>query len=122
MHLLAAFRIQERWPKLSTPFPASSSMVCFWGWQPWSSSRAPIVSRPITLPVKTGVRTAMNFAQRARRISMTLAAAAALAFSSAAFAEDISESHLKAARAAVDAINATDQYDFILPSAAQTLK
>ena len=64
----------------------------------------------------------MIFAQRARRISMTLAAVAALAFSGSAFAEDISESHLKAARAAVDAINATDQYDFILPSAAQTLK
>jgi hypothetical protein len=64
----------------------------------------------------------MIFAQRARRISLTLAAVAAFAFSGAAFAEDISESHLKAARAAVDAINATDQYDIILPSAAQALK
>ena len=39
-----------------------------------------------------------------------------------AFAQDISDSHLKACRAAVDAINATDQYDGILPTAAQALK
>jgi hypothetical protein len=65
----------------------------------------------------------MIFAPRARRISMTLAAVATLALSGAAFAEDnISESHLKAARAAVDAINATDQYDVILPSAARAIK
>jgi uncharacterized protein len=65
----------------------------------------------------------MIFAQRACRITMTLAAVATFALSGAAFAEDnISESHLKAARAAVDAINATDQYDVILPSAARAIK
>jgi hypothetical protein len=41
---------------------------------------------------------------------------------SPSFAQEISESHLKAARAAVDAINATDFYDNILPSAAAALK
>jgi uncharacterized protein len=64
----------------------------------------------------------MIFAQRARRITMTLAAVATLALSGTAFAQEVSESHLKAARAAVDAINATDEYDVILPSAARALK
>lgn len=64
----------------------------------------------------------MTFAKRARRITFGLAAVASLALSGAAFAQDVSESHLKAARAAVDAINATDQYDGILPAAAQALK
>lgn len=64
----------------------------------------------------------MTFAKRARRITLSFAAVASLAISGAAFAQDISESHLKAARAAVDAINATDQYDNILPAAAQALK
>src|SRR5687768_3058841 len=62
----------------------------------------------------------MTFAKRARRITLGLAAVASL--SGAAFAQDISESHLKACRAAVDAINATDSYDGILPTAAQALK
>ena len=62
----------------------------------------------------------MTFAKRARRITLGLAAVASL--SGAAFAQDISESHLKACRAAVDAINATDSYDGILPAAAQALK
>jgi hypothetical protein len=64
----------------------------------------------------------MTFAKRARRIILSFAAVASLALSGAAFAQDISESHLTAARAAVDAINATDQYDSILPAAAQALK
>lgn len=64
----------------------------------------------------------MTFAKRARRITLGLAAVASLALSGAAFAQDISESHLKACRAAVDAINATDSYDNILPAAAQALK
>lgn len=64
----------------------------------------------------------MTFAKRARRITLGLAAVASLALSGAAFAQDISESHLKACRAAVDAINATDSYDGILPTAAQALK
>lgn len=64
----------------------------------------------------------MTFAKRARRITLSLAAVASFALSGAAFAQDISESHLKACRAAVDAINATDSYDGILPAAAQALK
>ena len=36
-------------------------------------------------------------------------------------AQEISEPHLQAARAAIDAINATDQYDSIIPRAAQAL-
>jgi uncharacterized protein len=64
----------------------------------------------------------MTFAKRARHLAFTLAALAALAVSGTAYAQDISESHLKAARAAVGAINATDQYDNILPAAAQALK
>lgn len=39
-----------------------------------------------------------------------------------AFAQEISESHLEAARAAISAINATEQFDQILPSAARALK
>lgn len=64
----------------------------------------------------------MTFAHRACRIPAMLAAVAIVAFSHSASAQEISESHLKAARAAVDAINATDQYDMILPAAAQGLK
>ena len=62
----------------------------------------------------------MKMFTRARRLCVIAASAAALALP--AMAQDISESHLKAARAAVDAINATDTYDGILPSAAAALK
>lgn len=54
------------------------------------------------------------------RIS-TVAIALAIAASSA-HAQEISPSHLKAARAAVDAIESTDVFDNILPAAAQALK
>jgi hypothetical protein len=37
-------------------------------------------------------------------------------------ADDISETHMQAARDAITAINATDRFDEILPSAAQALK
>jgi hypothetical protein len=51
------------------------------------------------------------------------AAASALLVSFApAYGQDISETHLKAAYAAVDAINATDVYDQILPEVALALK
>jgi hypothetical protein len=53
---------------------------------------------------------------------LTLAAAAVLALALPASAQDISESHLKAARTAIDALNATDQFDTILPQAAAALK
>lgn len=66
----------------------------------------------------------MIFAPRARRAIVSLVAVASLALfcSTASFAQEISDSHLKAARAAVAAINATDQYDGILPEAATALK
>jgi len=37
-------------------------------------------------------------------------------------AQDVSDSHLQAARAAIDAIDATDRYDDILPQVAEALK
>ena len=37
-------------------------------------------------------------------------------------AQEVSESHLQAARAAIDAIDATDRYDTILPQVAEALK
>lgn len=47
---------------------------------------------------------------------------AALALAVPAAAQDVSDTHLKAARAAIAAIKATDQFDLILPQAAQALK
>ena len=40
----------------------------------------------------------------------------------AAFAQDVTEDHLKAARAAISAIGATDNFDNILPNLAERLK
>ncbi|WP_420962875.1 DUF2059 domain-containing protein [Brucella sp. IR073] len=51
-----------------------------------------------------------------------LAALAMIAGVSAASAQEISESHLAAARQAIAAIDATEQFDAILPRAAQALK
>jgi hypothetical protein len=62
----------------------------------------------------------MMFALTGRK---ALFAAALLPFlASGSFAQEVSESHLAAARAAIDAINATDQFDQILPTAAETLR
>ncbi|MBL8582070.1 MAG: DUF2059 domain-containing protein, partial [Rhizobiaceae bacterium] len=58
----------------------------------------------------------------ARRTTTVLAALAVLAVSGPAFAQDVSESHLKAARAALNSIKATDNYDTILPAAAFALR
>lgn len=63
----------------------------------------------------------MQLAHRARRALALLAASAFLAAAPVAGAQEISEPHLQAARAAIDAINATDQYDMIIPQAAQAL-
>ena len=63
----------------------------------------------------------MNLAKRARMIALT-AAVALTALSFPAAAQEISEEHLKAARAAIDAINATDPCDNYLPDAAASLK
>jgi hypothetical protein len=55
---------------------------------------------------------------------MALATALSITFAAntAALAQDISASHLSAARAAVGAIGATDEFDGILPQAALMLK
>ena len=64
----------------------------------------------------------MKLINRVRRIAAVLAASAFVAVASQAFAQEIAESHLKAARATIAAVKATDNYDMILPAAAQTLK
>jgi hypothetical protein len=58
-----------------------------------------------------------------RRFALFAALGSAIAFASLpSFAQEISEDHLKAARAAVAAIKATDPFDAILPEAAAVLK
>ncbi|AZO43360.1 MULTISPECIES: DUF2059 domain-containing protein [Mesorhizobium] len=64
----------------------------------------------------------MMLHNRVRSLCAVLAASAVLAFSSPAFSQDVTESHLKAARAAVAAIHATDPFDNILPQAAAALE
>ncbi len=64
----------------------------------------------------------MTLAHRARRTCAILATFAFVAIASHASAQEISDSHLKAARAAIASINVTDAYDMILPQAAQALK
>lgn len=65
----------------------------------------------------------MNFATSSRRL---VAAFGAFALATAAVlpaaAQDIAESHLTAARSVVAALRATEEFDVILPSAAQALK
>ncbi|PRD41539.1 hypothetical protein C5748_20885 [Phyllobacterium phragmitis] len=57
-----------------------------------------------------------------RRLIAPFAALAVIASIHVAQAQDISESHLAAARQAIAAIDATEQFDTILPRAAQALK
>ncbi|QPC93054.1 DUF2059 domain-containing protein [Mesorhizobium sp. INR15] len=64
----------------------------------------------------------MMLHNRVRRFSAIVAASAVFAFSSPAFSQDVTEGHLKAARAAVAAIHATDPFDSILPQAAAALE
>ncbi len=64
----------------------------------------------------------MKFAHSVRRTAAVLATSAFVAFASQSFAQDISDAHLKAARAAIGALKATEQYDLLLPAAAQILK
>ena len=64
----------------------------------------------------------MNFVHRVRRVTAVLAASAFVALASQSYAQEIAESHLKAARAAIAAVNVTGQYDNILPAAALTIK
>lgn len=63
----------------------------------------------------------MNLAKRARLVTF----AAAMTFGAMALpasAQEVSESHLQAARAAIGAIEATNDFDVILPQAANDLK
>lgn len=67
----------------------------------------------------------MNLKSRVRRIVSAVSALVFLAIAAPAFAQDdanISETHLKAAREAVAAIRATEEFDQILPQAAAALK
>lgn len=64
----------------------------------------------------------MTLHNRARRLLTILATSAVVAVSSPAFSQDISESHLKAARTAIAAIHATDGFDGILPQGAAALE
>ncbi|WP_051069121.1 DUF2059 domain-containing protein [Mesorhizobium metallidurans] len=64
----------------------------------------------------------MMLHNRVRRLSAVVAASAVLAFSAPAFSQDVTDAHLKAARAAVTAIHATDPFDNILPQAAAALE
>ncbi|MBX3581136.1 MAG: DUF2059 domain-containing protein [Rhizobiaceae bacterium] len=62
------------------------------------------------------------FRNRIRQTVAVLAASTFVALASQAFAQEVSEAHLKAARAAVASVKATDSYDLLLPAAAQMLK
>lgn len=57
-----------------------------------------------------------------RRIALGMIAAAAVAFSTPAMSQEIADSHVRAARQAISAIGATDDFDMILPGAAASLK
>ena len=69
-----------------------------------------------------GVSAIMNLFHSSRRLAVVAGALALLVAAQPASAQDIAESHLAAARTAIDALNATDQFDTILPQAAQALK
>jgi uncharacterized protein len=62
----------------------------------------------------------MNFVFSGRKAF--LAAAILPMLAQGVFAQEIAQSHLDAARAAVKSLNATDQFDRILPTAAETLR
>lgn len=65
----------------------------------------------------------MNFAPRSRRFAAAFGALAlSFSFGLPASAQDIAASHLAAARSVLTALNATEEFDVILPSAAQVLK
>jgi uncharacterized protein len=64
----------------------------------------------------------MQHFRRARIAAVILSALALASFSTAGWAQDVKESHLKAARAAITAIKATDVFDVVLPRAASALK
>lgn len=64
----------------------------------------------------------MTFAARARRwVSLSIVCVVALS-AAPSFSQEISDSHIKAARGAIAAIKVTDNFDTILPAAAVALK
>ncbi len=64
----------------------------------------------------------MTFTNRMRRTLQATVASLMILTAGAAFAEEIPASHLAQARAALAAIKGTDQFDAILPQAADALK
>jgi hypothetical protein len=64
----------------------------------------------------------MMLNKRVRCLAAAMATSAIVVFSLPALAQDVPESHLKAARAAVASIHATDPFDNILPQAAAALE
>lgn len=64
----------------------------------------------------------MYLAIRARRLTVALAAAILVSAAAPLAAQEFSESHIKAARAAINAVGATEEFDMVLPQAAAALK
>ena len=64
----------------------------------------------------------MNLFDRLPRLAVLAGAFAVLLAVQPASAQDVSDSHIAAARSAIAALKATDQFDGILPQAAQALK
>jgi len=64
----------------------------------------------------------MNLVNRSRRLAAALGAMAFLVAAQPAAAQEIADSHLAAARSALTALRATEEFDLILPNAAQALK
>jgi uncharacterized protein len=64
----------------------------------------------------------MTLTKTARRLGKALSFAALLGFAAAAHAADATPEQISAARAAINAIKATDQFDLILPQAADSLR
>src|SRR5690606_30103511 len=107
---------------LCMPFRAWWSTVFSSGWRLRRLSPAATASRQFKLSGKSGSPANMKFQNRIRHLAAAVVATVALAVAMPAFAQEISESHLKAARDAVASINATDSFDGILPQAAAALQ
>jgi len=69
-----------------------------------------------------GVTSIMKIVKSSRRLAALAGALALLTVAQPAFAQEISDSHLAAARTAIAALGATAEFDVILPQAAQALK
>ena len=124
MHLLAAFRIQERCRTRCMPFRASSSTVFSWAWRKWQSLRARAASGPCARPERNrGVLPIMHFVSSVRRAVRSLGGNGLRRVCFARrLRRTVAESHTQGSRAAISAIHATDPYDNILPQAAIALE